>query len=157
MACTPQQIKHTRQNWQAPNFTSMDGARIHISYYVNFGACQSWRPCSIHILTTPFFWAQSAPSGIIRVGSNNLFICSGSVAKLGIGYTKQKWNWSTMGSQSQAHRSANLSALLPSLFLAPWLLHLCVRLAFKILVFFTCGGGLCGIGNLLWILNSCAC
>ena len=62
MARTPQQIKHTRLNWQAPNFTSMDGARIHISYYVNFGACQSWRPCSIHILTTPFFWAQSAPA-----------------------------------------------------------------------------------------------
>jgi len=50
MACTPQQIKHTRQNWQAPNFTSMDRARIHITYYVNFGACQSWRPSSIHIL-----------------------------------------------------------------------------------------------------------
>jgi len=42
MACTPQQIKHTPQNWQAPNFTSMDRARIHISYYVNFGACQFW-------------------------------------------------------------------------------------------------------------------
>jgi hypothetical protein len=68
MACTPQQIKHTRQNWQAPNFTPMDRARIHFSYYVNFGACQSWRPCSIHILTTPFFLAQSAPSGI--------FLCS---------------------------------------------------------------------------------
>jgi hypothetical protein len=62
MACTPQQIKHTRQNWQAQNFTPMDRARIHFSYYVNFGACQSWRPCSIHILTTPFFLAQSAPS-----------------------------------------------------------------------------------------------
>jgi hypothetical protein len=24
MACTPQQIKHTPQDWQAPNFTSMD-------------------------------------------------------------------------------------------------------------------------------------
>jgi len=62
-ACTPQQIKHMRQNWQAPNFTFMDRAKIHISYYVNFGACQSWRPCSIHILKTPFCLAQSAPSG----------------------------------------------------------------------------------------------
>ena len=58
---TPQQIKHARRNWQAPNFTSMDRARIHISYHVNFGACQSRRPCSIHILKTPFFLAQSAP------------------------------------------------------------------------------------------------
>jgi hypothetical protein len=24
MACTPQQIKHTPQNWQAPNYTYMD-------------------------------------------------------------------------------------------------------------------------------------
>ena len=45
-------------------FTSMDRARIHNSYYVNIGACQSWRPCSIHIFKTPFFLAQSAPSGI---------------------------------------------------------------------------------------------
>ena len=66
MACTPQQVKHTRRNWQAPKFTSMDRARIHNSYYVNFGACQSWRPCSIHIFKTPFFLAQSAPSGIFH-------------------------------------------------------------------------------------------
>jgi hypothetical protein len=55
--CTPQQIKHTR--WQAPDFTSMDRARIQISYYVNFGACQSWRPCSIHIFKRPFFCSVS--------------------------------------------------------------------------------------------------
>jgi hypothetical protein len=30
LACTPQQIKHTPQNWQAPNFTSMDRASVHI-------------------------------------------------------------------------------------------------------------------------------
>ena len=62
----PQQIKHTRRNWQAPKFTSMDRARIHNSYYVHFGACQSWRPCSIHIFKTTFFvsplWELAAKS-----------------------------------------------------------------------------------------------
>jgi hypothetical protein len=59
MACTPQQIKHTRQIWQAPNFTSMDRARIYISYYVNFGACQSWPMLNPHFKNTLFFGSVS--------------------------------------------------------------------------------------------------
>jgi hypothetical protein len=47
MACTPQQIKHTPQNWQAPNFISMD--------YVKLTACQFWGvSVNKHIKTCPF-------------------------------------------------------------------------------------------------------
>jgi hypothetical protein len=42
MACTPQQIKHTPQNWQAPNLTSMDRDSYYVkSELANCGAHKS--------------------------------------------------------------------------------------------------------------------